>query len=207
MLGRVARILGQQSVAVLALCVALSGGTAYAAAAMWTGANIVDGSLTGADIADGSITSTDLAPGAVAGSASTHLTEWNPASISGPWWTSDPGLNIPPLTIATQAFTVPADGFVLVTFSAKMSFASANPCPAAPRSLFTTVRPLIDGFGSQAVAGIQSDGVAFDASSPGSQYLTAGTHTLSLQVSLAYCPITETSSIVVQDAHVVVSQV
>ena len=131
MLGRVARILGQQSVAVLALCVALSGGTAYAAAAMWTGANIVDGSLTGADIADGSITSTDLAPGAVAGSASTHLTEWNPASISGPWWTSDPGLNIPPLTIATQAFTVPADGFVLVTFSAKMSFASANPCPAA----------------------------------------------------------------------------
>ena len=51
--------------AYLALFFAM-GGTAYAAA-KWTGAEIVDGSLTGADVAADSLTGADIAPGSIQG--------------------------------------------------------------------------------------------------------------------------------------------
>ena len=63
MFRRVARHFAGNGIAYLALFIALSG-TASAAAAMWTGQNIEDGSLTGADIQDGSISDEDLSTGA-----------------------------------------------------------------------------------------------------------------------------------------------
>lgn len=55
-------------VAYVALFLALSGGTAYAASAKWTGTDIVDESLTGVDIKNGSLGASDISVAASFGS-------------------------------------------------------------------------------------------------------------------------------------------
>ncbi len=180
MFRRFGRLLAQQSVGVLALVVALSSGTAFAAAAMWTGANIVDGSLTGADIgngtltgadiAPGSITSADLAPGVGGAGAPAPLAVINTAALSFTAAAS-------PQVLATQSFTVPEDGFVDVHYSAQLT-ADADACSGD--YWFTNVYVKVDN-ADYPLAGVYLDRVPTvgrDNSHVGQVWLAAGVHEL-----------------------------
>lgn len=118
MLRAIARFLGHQTIAMLALVIAVSGGTAYAASAMFTGQNIRDesltgsdvqnGSLSGSDIQDGSISSADIASGGGGGGGSA-----SPVAVidfAGPG-TFDQS-TIDQSVIASTTFTTATAGFI-----------------------------------------------------------------------------------------------
>ena len=106
----------------MALVVALSSESAYAASSMWTGANIVDGSLTGADVQAGSITANDLGPGTTAGVDTPTRQHLGRASHAA-WFTTQQASNDYE-TIASKSFTMPADGFITYQQAAKIAFSS-----------------------------------------------------------------------------------
>jgi hypothetical protein len=60
MLRNAARRLGREPIAVIAVALSLTGGTAYAARALITGADVKNGTLTGADVKNGSLTKSEL---------------------------------------------------------------------------------------------------------------------------------------------------
>ncbi len=67
MLNRIFAQIRQQYLGFIALCLVVSGGTAYAANE-FTGENIVDGTLTGADVGDQTLNTADYGIGSVWGS-------------------------------------------------------------------------------------------------------------------------------------------
>jgi hypothetical protein len=57
--------LGREPIAIIAVALSLTGGTAYAAHSLITGAEVKDGSLTGADLQKGSLNTSELSGGAI----------------------------------------------------------------------------------------------------------------------------------------------
>lgn len=184
MIRRVIGVLGRQSIAILALVVAVSGGTAYAASAMWTGSNIVDGSLTGADIQNGSITAADLAAGGGSGGGASPLlaVEVGPLDF-------DPDAAQDPLSyilVAPQTVQVVTSGFHNIYLSAQMSADAGLVCPDqygdVPVSFSVSIAvdgsPLSNGVGYPNVPG-QSMYLPM--------WLTAGTHTISSALFVNPC--------------------
>ncbi|WP_151082982.1 hypothetical protein [Nocardioides cynanchi] len=179
----------------LALFLVLGTGTAYAASSMWTGANVVDGSLTGADVQDGSlsgtdiqngsITSSDLASGTVSGgSGSATVLQWDD---QGPFdFAASPNSQE---TLATKTFTTATDGFVDFRFAGQIA-GDANVCNSQS-GYFAVADAIIDG---SRKAGLEVD-IEDDGAGPAtgyqervsSTYLTAGTHTISLTSHVYDC--------------------
>lgn len=176
---------GRQSIAILALCVAVSGGTAYAASSMWTGANIVDGSLTGADIQNGSITSADLATGT--GGSGGGAAALATIDVTGPLAISAAAAQAGSITVSTQTFTTTTAGFVDVRYAATLTTASQDVCGPG-NYWFTNLYVSLDG--GPKIAGVYLD--AGSASSMpnrniGSAWLTAGSHTLEITSADTSC--------------------
>lgn len=195
MFRRYAAVLGRQSIAILALCVAVSGGTAYAASSMWTGANIVDGSLTGADIQNGSITSADLASGTGGGSAA-PLTV---IDVVGPLAVPASVAAAGPVTVATQSFTTATAGFVDIRYAATMT-APQDVC-GADAYWTTWLYAMVDG--STRITSVYLDrGPASSSQNRlvGSAWLSAGNHTLDVVQVDTMCD-NPTGSFQISDIH------
>ena len=184
MLRNFGRVLRRQSIGIIALVVVLSSGTAYAASAMWTGANIVDGSLTGADIKSGSITSTQLAPGTTSstgGGSSTGTpglrVQFDPPGMTTNWYVRS---GSDPFPVASKDFNVPQDGFVDIQFTSHLQLSSDSACAGnwgvePGVQLEVTVDDESD---ADAITYSGSPNEQNGASRVGTRYLTAGTHTL-----------------------------
>ncbi len=187
-----------QSIAILALFFAL-GGTAGAAAAMWTGANIVDGTLTGADIQDksltgsdianGSISSQDLAPGAVSGGGSIVLAQINDLNTLNiaPTTATDQ----PPVTLESDTFTTTTGKFVGFTGVVAVTSDANAGCQSG-----ATIYPPTTGFtvylDGNAVADAGTweadhfvDGTHETVGPP--HWVEAGTHTLTIEYRPRTC--------------------
>jgi hypothetical protein len=90
-------------IAYIALFFAMTG-TSMAASAMWTGTNIVDGSLTGTDVLNGSLTGSDIQNGSITPS---DLSTTGTSPAAEPWHQVG-AAGEPPLL---DPFIQPSDGY------------------------------------------------------------------------------------------------
>ena len=183
-------------VAYLALFFAM-GGTAYAAA-KWTSADIVDGTLTGADISDnsltgaditsGSISSSDLAPGTLDSGGSSSVGTLlgavsNPDPVTGPMYGTDAAVETVPVT-SSITFTVPEGKRYQVFVSANTEMAAEyGSCGWLESTPGETTH-----FGG---AGVALDEELHDppwvVAGNGSMIIDAGTHTLRYVIAPNAC--------------------
>lgn len=183
MIRRLFGLLGRQSIAILALCVAVSGGTAYAASSMWTGANIVDGSLSGADIQNGSITSADLAPGSGSGGGVAALAT---IDVPGPVAISAADAQAGPITIASQSFTTTSAGFVDIRYAATLT----APQDVCGIDAYWSTNLYVSLDGGAKIAGVYLDRGPVSSMpnrSIGSAWLPAGAHTVEITSADTSC--------------------
>jgi hypothetical protein len=169
------------------------GTRAYAASSMWTGANVVDGSLTGADVQDGSLTGTDiqsgsitsgdLAPDATSGTGgATPLLQWDFAGLLD--FSSSPGGIV---TATSKTFNVAADGFVDFHFWGDVS-TDAGACSGSA-GLYAEGGVELDGQVIQS-ASIEDDGdgpFSYPQTPTVNRYLTAGQHTVTMFTRVWRC--------------------
>lgn len=174
-------------------------GTASAAAAMWTGENIKDGTLTGADIADGSLTASDMAASS-GGSAplltfDSGTTTWNGQAFAPS--SNSYSYEETPLTSVT--FTTAKSGFAQVFYAGNASATAGASCP-------TSVDPASVS-GAVYLDGVYAGGFASNGGNqpPSTNYLTAGDHTLELRVVRGTCSGTQSGSYTVKDVHLLVT--
>jgi hypothetical protein len=201
MLKRLGVGLGRQSIAILALVVATSGGTAYAASAMWTGSNIVDGSLTGADIQNGSITSADLAGGSGGSATVQPLATIDLAPLTTGWSSPTPGPDY--TTLAGAPFTMATSGFVAFQFDSLPSLSADAACDGDASVAAVNIYAGVDGHPTPIAAYVS----AYDSQRPrltGSAWLEAGSHSIEVILQSGYCPGVSSGSLLVSDTHMAV---
>lgn len=193
MIRALATALGRQSIAILALVVAVSGGTAYAASALFTGANIVDGSLTGADVGNGtltgadiqngSITSADLAAGTGGGGSVAPLvsTSIGPVAVDPDVAAASPNFFN---ELIASTFTVGSDGFVNLYVAPQYPADSTAVCGdgQAPSVLVVST---VDG--APLGNGISGDPSPAGQTLTNTIWLTAGAHTVGLAANVQGC--------------------
>lgn len=190
----------QNVVGYIALFFAMTG-TASAAAAMWTGENIKDGTLTGADVADGSLTASDMA--ASSGGGAPLLTfDSGTQTYTGPAFANgekDGQANTP---VTSITLNVAKAGFVeaFVAGTARIDGDASCPSNDSEPSGYGSGYLLIDdvymgGF----------DGTPNAASQAYSRYLTAGDHTVKVAMYQFTCAGPSTGTYSMKDVHVLVT--
>lgn len=205
MFRRIGITVGRQSIAILALVVATSGGTAYAATAMWTGTNIVDGSLTGADVGNGSLTGADIANGSI---SSADLASGATTGTSGPLAKIDVAGPVDVTSagdgdvLFSTTFTATEAGFVDSRFTAHVV---ASPDFCGGGTFNWEAHLLVDGayLGLAAGAGPNGDGTTYSYTGPAilTQWVAAGPHTLSIVKAAGFCEGTAGGTMTIEDLH------
>ncbi|HSV41280.1 MAG TPA: hypothetical protein VLI04_21135 [Nocardioidaceae bacterium] len=203
MLGYIATVLGRQSIALLALVVAVSGGTAYAASAMFTGANIVDGSLSGADVQNGSLSGADIQDGSIASQDLASTGGGSSGSVAaidfaGPALFA--GGNTNGQVIASTSFSTAVPGFLDVRMVGEL-LASADHCPGG--DFMDTAVVHIDGK-SLDVATYVSTHNSGSTKEVKVAWVPAGDHVMSIQLRELYCDLgTSGGTLTASNFHVV----
>ena len=206
-----AKFFGNNAIALMAFFIAMTG-TAGAATAMWTGANIVDGtltgadvqngSLTGADIQPGSVTAADLAPGAASAEAPLLTFDSGTTSYDQPSFVAgDPTTTYTATTTLTSAtFNQPTSGFVDVRLVGSETVDSNALCSDTGQSGFGSVSMTLDG--GTAPFGNVSFNDSGASQGPSSVWLAAGTHQVHLIMTSYVCSGAITGQIHITDVHI-----
>ena len=186
------RHLAQHCIAYIALFFAMSG-SAFAATVMWTGANIVDGSLTGADVQNGSITGADIQPGAVTAAPTPPIAQLDSSSTyDEPAWfrlTGKDTFTVVPHVLEHVTINMPTAGFVDVHFAATIAVDESAVCSDYPwinQPDNYGLEVIVDAdtyFGAPNAAGIgwtSYGGSPYSSTATNSVWLSAGDHAINV---------------------------